>query len=32
MSATVARNLKPVDTLEVSVLVDNVADPLSTQF
>jgi len=30
MSATVARKLKPVDALEVSVLVDNVADPLST--
>jgi 7,8-dihydropterin-6-yl-methyl-4-(beta-D-ribofuranosyl)aminobenzene 5'-phosphate synthase len=30
MSATVARNLKPVDALEVSVLVDNVVDPLST--
>ncbi len=30
MSATVARSLKPVDSLEVSVLVDNVVDPLST--
>lgn len=30
MSATVARGLKPVDSLEVSVLVDNVVDPLST--
>lgn len=30
MSATVARNLKLVDALEVSVLVDNVVDPLST--
>jgi 7,8-dihydropterin-6-yl-methyl-4-(beta-D-ribofuranosyl)aminobenzene 5'-phosphate synthase len=30
MSATVARNLKPVDALEVSVLVDNVVDILST--
>ena len=30
MSAIVARNLKPVDSLEVSVLVDNVVDPLST--
>ena len=30
MSALVARNLKPVDALEVSVLVDNVVDPLST--
>jgi 7,8-dihydropterin-6-yl-methyl-4-(beta-D-ribofuranosyl)aminobenzene 5'-phosphate synthase len=30
MSAIVARNLKPVDALEVSVLVDNVVDPLST--
>lgn len=30
MTTTVARNLKPVDALEVSVLVDNVADPLST--
>ena len=30
MSATIARSLKPVDSLEVSVLVDNVVDPLST--
>lgn len=30
MSATVARSLKPVDALEVSVVVDNVVDPLST--
>jgi len=30
MSSIVARNLKPVDSLEVSVLVDNVVDPLST--
>lgn len=30
MSAFVARELKPVDALEVSVLVDNVVDPLST--
>ena len=30
MSAIVTRNLKPVDALEVSVLVDNVVDPLST--
>jgi 7,8-dihydropterin-6-yl-methyl-4-(beta-D-ribofuranosyl)aminobenzene 5'-phosphate synthase len=30
MSTTVARNLKPVDALEVSVLVDNVTDFLST--
>lgn len=30
MSATVAHSLKPVDALEVSVLVDNVVDPLST--
>ena len=30
MSAIVARNLKPVDALDVSVLVDNVVDPLST--
>jgi 7,8-dihydropterin-6-yl-methyl-4-(beta-D-ribofuranosyl)aminobenzene 5'-phosphate synthase len=30
MSATIARGLKPVDSLEVSVLVDNVVDPLST--
>ncbi len=30
MSAIVARNVKPVDSLEVSVLVDNVVDPLST--
>lgn len=30
MSVTVARSLKPVDSLEVSVLVDNVVDPLST--
>jgi 7,8-dihydropterin-6-yl-methyl-4-(beta-D-ribofuranosyl)aminobenzene 5'-phosphate synthase len=30
MSAIVARNVKPVDALEVSVLVDNVVDPLST--
>jgi len=30
MSASVARQLKPVDALEVSVLVDNVVDPLST--
>lgn len=30
MSASVARNLMPVDSLEVSVLVDNVVDPLST--
>jgi len=30
MSAIVAGNLKPVDALEVSVLVDNVVDPLST--
>ena len=30
MSATVARSLKPVDALEVSVLVDNAVDPLST--
>ena len=30
MSRVVAANLKPVDALEVSVLVDNVVDPLST--
>ena len=30
MSATVAHQLKPVDALEVSVLVDNVVDPIST--
>jgi 7,8-dihydropterin-6-yl-methyl-4-(beta-D-ribofuranosyl)aminobenzene 5'-phosphate synthase len=30
MSAAIARGLKSVDSLEVSVLVDNVADPLST--
>ena len=30
MSATIARGLKPVDSLEVTVLVDNVVDPLST--
>lgn len=30
MSASIARSLKPVDSLEVSVLVDNVVDPLST--
>ena len=30
MSAIVARNLQPVDALEVSVLVDNVVDTLST--
>ena len=30
MSADIARSLKPVDALEVSVLVDNVVDPLST--
>ena len=30
MSAAVARSLKPVDALEVSVLVDNIVDPLST--
>lgn len=30
MSATIARSLRPVDSLEVSVLVDNVIDPLST--
>jgi len=30
MSATVARQLAAVDALEVSVLVDNVVDPLST--
>ena len=30
MSSIVARKLKPVDALEVSVLVDNVVDPLST--
>lgn len=30
MSATVARSVKPVDSLEVGVLVDNVVDPLST--
>lgn len=30
MSASVARRLQPVDALEVSVLVDNVVDPLST--
>lgn len=30
MSAIIARGLKPVDSLEVSVLVDNVVDPLST--
>src|SRR5512147_2550877 len=30
MSGSVARNLVPVDSLEVSVLVDNVVDPLST--
>jgi len=30
MSATVARTVKPVDALEISVLVDNVTDPLST--
>jgi 7,8-dihydropterin-6-yl-methyl-4-(beta-D-ribofuranosyl)aminobenzene 5'-phosphate synthase len=30
MSASIARSLKAVDSLEVSVLVDNVVDPLST--
>jgi len=30
MSVTVARKVRPVDALEVSVLVDNVVDPLST--
>lgn len=30
MSGSIARNLVPVDALEVSVLVDNVVDPLST--
>ena len=30
MSANVARGVKPVDALEVTVLVDNVVDPLST--
>lgn len=30
MSVSVARKLKPVDSLEISVLVDNVVDPLST--
>ena len=30
MSVSIARSLKPVDALEVSVLVDNVVDPLST--
>jgi 7,8-dihydropterin-6-yl-methyl-4-(beta-D-ribofuranosyl)aminobenzene 5'-phosphate synthase len=30
MSSSVARQLKQVDALEVSVLVDNVVDPLST--
>src|SRR4026209_1293003 len=30
MSASVAHQLKPVDALEVSVLVDNVVDPIST--
>lgn len=30
MSASIARNLKTVDSLEVTVLVDNVVDPLST--
>jgi len=30
MSANVARDLKPVDALEVQVLVDNVTDSLST--
>lgn len=30
MSAFIARDVMPVDTLEVSVLVDNVVDPLST--
>ena len=30
MSANVARDLKPVDALEVQVLVDNVTDTLST--
>lgn len=30
MSASIARSLKPVDALEVMVLVDNVVDPLST--
>ena len=30
MSAAIARDLKPVDALEVSVLVDNNVDPLST--
>ena len=30
MSRAIAANLKPVDALEVSVLVDNVVDPLST--
>ncbi len=30
MQANVARSLKTVDTLEVTVLVDNVVDPLST--
>ena len=30
MSEAVARDIKPVDALEVSVLIDNVVDPLST--
>ena len=30
MSRAIAANLKPVDALEVSVLVDNAVDPLST--
>lgn len=30
MSSIVARGLRPVDALEVSVLVDNVVDPMST--
>ncbi len=30
MSESAARNVKPVDSLQVSVLVDNVVDPLST--
>src|SRR3954470_25688 len=30
MTEAIARNVKPVDALEVSVLVDNIVDPLST--
>jgi 7,8-dihydropterin-6-yl-methyl-4-(beta-D-ribofuranosyl)aminobenzene 5'-phosphate synthase len=30
MSASIARSLKAIDSLEVTVLVDNVVDPLST--